>query len=249
MKTIVKIGIIFGVFIPLLTLSCTPENTSQTPTIQPSYQSITEFMDAFPLKKGAYWIYEGSVMWQQGDEAEVMDEHLTWKMEVVDTIQREQVKGYLIKGHPRDLAWYEPDKERGTYVVVQVGSKYYESREKTWERLKDENDLLIDLVDEGQIFLDLPLWSGKFFGETAQLTRPGISYRWFVSEEQSVYLTDIKGVPSLEQRLQYTLAFRTLPDHIIIEFVPGIGITHYEYGHHGTVSNVNVRLVEYYPGH
>ena len=39
-------------------------------------------------------------------------------------------------------------------------------------------------------------------------------------------------------------AMRTNPEHEIVTFVPGVGITAYVYAHHGTVSEVNVRLVE-----
>jgi len=39
-----------------------------------------------------------------------------------------------------------------------------------------------------------------------------------------------------------------LPDHTIIDFVPGIGITGYSYIHHGTVSEVKVKLVDFRVG-
>ena len=54
--------------------------------------------------------------------------------------------------------------------------------------------------------------------------------------------------PSTEKMSQFLLSFRTRPDHTIIEFVPGIGITRYVYVHHGTVAEADVKLIEYYPG-
>lgn len=233
---------------PISTAALTSVTPSPTVLLTPTDTSVEFNEDAFPLTKGAYWVYEGSVMWQEGDDTPVQEKRLMWKMEVVDTIQREHVRGYLLKGHPSDLIWYEPAKGRETHFIVQVGPKYYESDKIAWERLKDKKDLLIDLVYEGQMFLDLPLWSGKSFGETAQLTRLAPTYRWVVKNEQIVHLENIEGISPLEKLTQYTLMFQTLPDHTFIEFIPGIGITHFEYGHHGTISNVDMNLVEYHPG-
>jgi hypothetical protein len=228
--------------------SCVSEVKVSTPTAQPTPtpQLVELEWDIFPLAKGAYWVYEGPVRWQEG--VEVREKHFTWKMEVVETMERGPVKGYLLKGHPYDLTWYEPGREPEPHVIIQVGPKYYDSDLEAWERLKDEEDYLVDLVHESQIFLDLPLWPEKFFGDTAQFTRSDFMYYWLVEEEQTVQLKEIKGIPASEEWTQYTLSLRTLPDHEILEFVPGLGITHYVYGHHGTVSNVDVRLVEYHPG-
>jgi hypothetical protein len=59
---------------------------------------------------------------------------------------------------------------------------------------------------------------------------------------------NVKGVPSGEQALEYELTYRANTDHTIISFVSGIGITSYVAGHHGTVSEVNVKLTEYRAG-
>jgi hypothetical protein len=47
---------------------------------------------------------------------------------------------------------------------------------------------------------------------------------------------------------QYQLVYRTLPDHQIIEFAPNIGITRYTYVHHGTVSETDLKLIEFHLG-
>ena len=79
----------------------------------------------FPLKKGTYWIYRGETKFlvprknaagdekQKGVANEEKSEVLTWKMEVIDTLERPNVFAALIKGGPWDLAWYEPGKARG----------------------------------------------------------------------------------------------------------------------------------------
>jgi hypothetical protein len=93
--------------------------------IIPSAASSTEYPTEtittyFPLSQGAYWVYEGIVKWTKGTE--VIEKTVTWKMEVVEVVERDHVTGYLLKGHPDDLAWYEEGKERGEHVIIKVGS-------------------------------------------------------------------------------------------------------------------------------
>lgn len=59
----------------------------------------------------------------------------------------------------------------------------------------------------------------------------------------------IRGVPSARPRMEHTLIYRTNPDHQVAAWLPGIGLTAYVYSHHGTASEVNMKLVEFHvPG-
>ena len=211
-------------------------------------------VNAFPLTEGTVWIYEGPVKWTLPDSAEVTEEVLTWEMEVIETIQRQQVFAAMVKGHPLELAWYEEGKTKpGEHLIVRVGGdKYYllsgDRAKDTWERLQDEDDILVDLVKDHELFLDLPLVPNKGFGETFQLTRQDWMYFWVVQGEEQVTLTDVKGLSSTDEMTQYELALRTIPAHQIVSFVPGIGFTHYVYSHHGTVAEMDLALVEYRAG-
>lgn len=179
---------------------------------------------------------------------EMKQKTLTWKMEVVETIARGAIIAYAMKGHPSDLAWYEEDKERSDYTIIQFGSnRFYQASTKALERIKDETDSLGDLINEGQVFLDFPLFLGKRFCAAEQITRPDGRYCWVVGQEKQVALEGIKGILSAGVIPEYTLQFITLPDHVIIQFAPGVGITKYTYVHHGTVSEVDVQLIEYHP--
>jgi len=88
--------------------------------------------DFFPLEKGNYWIYRGETKFlvpkknpteeekKNSTKNEEKSEVLTWKMEVVDTLERDRCFVALIKGGPWDLAWYEPGKARGDYMILRV---------------------------------------------------------------------------------------------------------------------------------
>jgi hypothetical protein len=45
---------------------------------------------------------------------------------------------------------------------------------------------------------------------------------------------------------RFKLSYRTNPEHEIVHFVPTIGITKFTYVHHGTVSEADVRLIEFH---
>jgi hypothetical protein len=207
----------------------------------------------FPLFKGAFWVYEGKAKWTRRGTGEVVETAVTWKMEVTQMIERQHVQAAVLKGHPLDLAWYEEGKARGDYLVVRVGpGKYYlldgEEMRKALDALRRGGDLLAGIVREWEFFLDLPLSNGKLFGETEQMTRTDRSYCWFVDGVEDTDLKDVAGVPTGVRFKQYRLLYQSRPAHEVVHFVPGVGITRFEYVHHGTVSETDVRLVEYHKG-
>jgi hypothetical protein len=89
------------------TLEVSPKIPVEQSTISPS-PSIMEY---FPLQKGAYWVYEGTVKWTISNSSDVTEKEIIWKMEVKKVFQRSGVIGYEMLGAPWDLAWYEEGKE------------------------------------------------------------------------------------------------------------------------------------------
>ncbi|RJR12126.1 hypothetical protein C4588_02655 [Candidatus Parcubacteria bacterium] len=208
-----------------------------------SEEAVTEFI---PLTKGNFWIYSGTIKWQN-DDGDVSEEELTWKMEITETVEKEGITGAVLKGHPSDLEWYYDGKERGNYLIVKTEDGKYYSLEnniaETFEKIEEGRDIS-DLLDVYNLFLDLPLTGGKTFGDPAGIKREDNWYCWYVEVIEEVEL-NIKACPSSEKEKKYRLAFRSCPAHIIIEYVPGVGIIYYEYVHHGTVSEVRLNLIEY----
>jgi hypothetical protein len=207
----------------------------------------------FPLATGTYWIYRGPVKWTPVNSSEVNEQVLSWKMEVTETIQREHVLGAVLKGHPMDLAWYEEGKAPGDYLIVRVsGHQFYlltgQRMEDALAKLRDKDDDLIGVVHDDELFLDLPLTIGKVFGEAFQITRQDGSYYWIVEGEEQVRLADVHGVPTGTTATEYQLAFLARTDSQRVGYVPGIGLTHYAYVHHGSVAEADLKLVEYHAG-
>ena len=66
----------------------------------------------------------------------------------------------------------------------------------------------------------------------------------FPLSDGSRFRSLVKGFRPSKVLLSYRSIYRTNPDHIIVDFVPRLGVVRYIYEHHGTVSSVDVKLKE-----
>ena len=115
------------------------------------------------------------------------------------------------------------------------------------DRVQDEDDPLDELVEDRDLFLDIPLLSGKKFCEAEYITLYNGGYCWLVKDGHPVEF-EVVGLNATDTLVEYGMVHATRPDHVYLGFIPGVGISQYVYRHHGTIAEVDVRLVEYYPG-
>ena len=203
-----------------------------------------------PLEKGSYWVYRGNVAWTAANSATVQRQSIEWRTEVTEVIERDSLVVAVLKGHPRDLISFEPKRQPGLHLLVQVsGRKHYmvsaPRAETVLKRIKDPSDLLADLFQEGEIFLETPLSLGQRFCETAGLARTDWMYCWIVEEERTPTVKRVPGVPSMWDGPEYGIYRRTLPSHEVLGFAPGIGVTSYDFMQNSSVSEVQLKLVEF----
>lgn len=93
--------------------------------------------------------------------------------------------------------------------------------------------------------LDCPLVQGKVFGGDFLNRVRGTRYCWFVENERPFDTKPFPNATALKHPHEFSCVFRTSPDHSIMNFVPGLGITGYLYKHHGTLSETDLKLVEF----
>jgi hypothetical protein len=205
--------------------------------------------DPLPFAPGTTWVYKGTVWWTPVGRWNIYQERVTWEVEVADTIVRGDVHAAVMKGYPQDLAWLERERLPSEYLLIRVGgSRFYllggERGAVAERRLRDRQDPLVDLVYDSELLLDLPLRTGKRFCTADQITREDRFHCWVVESEAPADLRSIRGVDSNRAHTRYTIALRTGGEHQIYGFVPGVGFTSYAFGHQGTVSAVEVDLVQ-----
>jgi len=200
--------------------------------------------------KGTKWVYKGVVKWQV--ENKVMEKNISWSMEVIDSFQTNDILIAKIKGHPDDMAWYKEGKMPSERAIIWDGKNYYEIQYgKTYDELveiynKSKNDFL-SLLNSNNLILPIPLKEGKSWGDEDLPPREDSMYCWIVFEISKKKIK-AKGINPRKFIKSYLIAYRTLPDHTFIEYGEGIGILRYEYGHHGTVSECDMKLVEFKKG-
>jgi len=233
----------------LLSVSACSPSPQATTAIQPTDTLVTD--GYFPLAVGTYWIYEGTVVWTTV-ENEVKEKAIQWRMEVVEVVpavHNNGVTAYVLKGHPWDLVWYEEGVERSDYLIIRSGqSRFYYANVDVLPRLSDRDDDLYDLVEDDMLFLDIPLVPQKKFCEAKYMTLHNGGYCWIVGEGSPVEPGDIRGLETFEELTEYGIWKGTQPDDIYMGFIPGVGISRYRYNHHGTISQVDVELVEFHLG-
>lgn len=224
------------------------ENMTTNKTLRPSEQRAIE--TCFPLERGNYWVYHGT--YQTQDASGIITDTLTWKAEVKEVIDLDEVKLYVIKGFPFLLHSYtfgSAEKENSIlntdYVMIQVGSNrfyqygYMNKQDLNEIKNSDQYKVIIALyssgvIDENSVFLYLPLTVGKEFSD------------WQVSDSSNVTLEDVKGIPHSDTYTVYTIeAQNSWSQSISFDFIPFIGITGFYYngrGHAGSVGIVEVSV-------
>lgn len=205
----------------------------------------------FPLQAGTYWVYKGTVQWYDNENGKPASGEVTWRMTVERVIRRKGVVAAIVTGFPGDLDWSAGTTEPKPWLIVENEGHqvFYENLGPDYDLSKlDGDDHVFDkfMVDDNYFF-QWPLHQGaKFCDDEAKKREDGM-YCWTVAESATKKLDSVKGAPGIDQSV-FQLQYRTLPDDTTIELVPGLGLLSYQYHHHGTVADTELKLVEFHLG-
>ena len=207
---------------------------------------------SFPLSAGTYWVYQGVVRWTH-DINKVSTIPVEWRMEIRRRVSRGDLSVAVVNGFLPDLDWSNGNPNREDSLIIQSpeGKLYWVGPERAsiiLNRAQDSRDALVGVLKDDDLFLDPPLKKGKKFGcDPEAMQRPDSRYCWVVDSLHETSLRDVKGI-SHGLRTAYTIRYVTGPDDIGFNFVSGVGLTTYDYHHHGTVADTALKLVEFHPG-
>jgi hypothetical protein len=186
---------------------------------------------------GTRWIYRGSRAWSTGTGVD--SGSVTWTM-TLDSVRPVAPAGRigLLRGFVTDLAWSDPTTVPGRSVVICRGGILEHitfDQDSTamafyvhWPTVPSEyaDTLLVEPLRDG----------AQWGGDSA---RTDGLYRWIVAPADSLPAIPIGchgGSPA------YDATFTTLPDNQIITWMPGAGLVHYYFWHHGTPAAAEVWL-------
>ncbi len=207
----------------------------------------------FPLAKGTYWVYRGTVGYFDARSQKSVETPVEWRTQVTATVRRGNLRAAVINGFPADLDWSDGSPERKDSLIVQEDeNKFYlvnfADAQNAMREVQDPGKSLGEIVSDDDLILDFPLAKGKKFGCDAEaMQREDSEYCWMVDSAHQTSLNDVKGITH-ERRTAYTLRYVTNPDDTTLDFVLGIGTTAYQYHHHGTEADTELKLVEFHLG-
>jgi hypothetical protein len=214
-----------------------------------AFSACSEDYNGYPLIRGNYWIYQGKGRWTEED-GKIVERICTVRMEVLEVIKRDSLTVAVVRGALGDYATEGPADLRD-HLIIRAGATAYFDVENDrvaaiLKKVKDPKENLLGLLrDNEEPILDLPLVLGKRYGDPTQMTREDPYYCWIVTKDEEVALRSVKGLRPPRKRKQFTLRYLTLPSEVLMDFVPGVGITRYRYRHHGSFAEADLKLIEF----
>jgi hypothetical protein len=205
----------------------------------------------FPLVPGTEWVYRGLVRSSEEGSTVGKVTGVTWKMSVVRTVEREGVLAAIVSGFPGDLNWSDGHAEPQRSLLLRTeDAKFYLKSEWVTQSALDQLDNpkypLRELIDPDDWIFQMPLAAGKRFCDEQAMKREDGEYCWVTGSPHPVDLRAVKGLTP-GTRTAYEVTYATNPDDTEFEFVGGVGITSYQYHHHGTIAETELRLIEFHP--
>ncbi|HET9293413.1 MAG TPA: hypothetical protein VFO06_03900 [Gemmatimonadales bacterium] len=194
----------------------------------------------FPFEAGRSWGYSGQALWAGPGASGPDSGPVEWEMAVVRVRDVPGGRIGLIRGFVQDLAWYQPGTVPRLSILACYGAElrlatFADDPAAEWAYAQWSDSL----ASGAELWLALPLREGQVLGQVAP--REDVMYGWLVgTPEAPITIPDSCPRPAGPR---YELAYRSLPDHRIAEWQPGLGVTRFVYGHHGTPASADVRLV------
>lgn len=230
----------------LLILAACPVALAQdkTPAVQ---DHAAGRLNPFPGGVGSYWIYKGETTQAPGvDYAKAQEKKVRWRMSLERILHRDGATAFIVNGFPDDLDWSDDPKPKlSMFVLTDDGGLYrFNGEEETSEqKFNDPQVTLKQLLEDAEPWFQWPPVVGAQPGGGTCPDRTDQMYCWTLDPPEKLSLRKVKGAPS-GQHTGYSLAYRTNPDDAEVEIVSGVGVTGYWYHHHGTISEVDLYLLE-----
>jgi hypothetical protein len=204
----------------------------------------------FPLNVGTYWVYKGTVRWDDPESEKPGSADVTWKMTVDRVIRKQGIVAAVVTGFPADLDWSAGTTEPKPWLFIEDEKHrvFFENLGPEFDlsKLNGDDHVFDKFMVDDNLFFQWPVSEGaKFCDEQAKKREDG-NYCWNVAETTKKKLQGVSGAPPDEQFI-FRMEYSTLPDDQKIELVQGVGVLGYHYHHHGTVADTELQLVEFHP--
>ena len=182
--------------------------------------------------QGDQFIYKGIVKW--GEDPNPRQKEVTWPVEVVEVMTRGSYHIAKLSGFPDDLIGFydfdteEPKPVERYYIIEKQTGEIYIS-----DTLPSLTQSALKQLKEEQTYLNL--------SDPPRRKKPYSD--WVLESKSAGSIDDIQGIPQ-GQYQQYAFAERTMSGTSTIEFVPKIGVVAFKHVHNGSISEIDLKLIE-----
>jgi len=196
-----------------------------------------------PVGPGRWWTYRASVSWTGAGASASRDTTIIWVTRILGVRARDSIAVGVVENWPTALAWWEPGQKPDTSLLVCIRNRVYHVATGDGPRPALQDSLLAAqrAMPLDDLLFQFPLRAGDLYGRDPA-DRADNLYAWYVDSAAAAGAT-LRRLGARSGDSVRTLTYRTLPDHQIIDFVSGLGISRYVYAHHGTVARAEAVLV------
>jgi hypothetical protein len=145
----------------------------------------------------------------------------------------------LVRGFVSELAWSVPTTAPRLSILACLKDRLLRLAFVADSAARDRFEHWTNAdAGRGEVLLQPPLADGAIFGQDPP--RQDDMYGWAVERlKPAPAVPPSCGRPGPDA---FRLTMRTMPDHQIVEWRAGLGVTSYTYAHHGTPAAAEVRL-------
>jgi len=215
----------------------------------PSAQESGPPKHFFPLTRGTYWVYQGTVDWFDQAKDKTSEAKVSLKMTVERVFENESIVFAELQGYPADLNFTAGDAHPSRWMLIESSSHRVFLRElNPGTRLPAPGSppsAFDSFMTDDDLLFEWPLARGKKYCDAESAKREDEMYCWIVESEERKNLDAVTGA-GWGSAPVFTITYRTNPDDTQIELSPGIGIIAYRYNHHGTTAATDVKLTEFH---
>jgi len=204
-----------------------------------------------PLTQGTYWVYRGTVRWQDPEKQRAVTSKVSLQMTIDRVIRKSGFTVALITGFPSDLDWSDGQARPAQSLLIETDTHevYLNALAPDFDLAKLESDSMKydKLMSPDNLLFRWPLKKGLKFGDEESVKRPDNHYCWVIGSQNRKDLSGIRGLTEHAADV-FVLQYVTNPEDTRMELSPGIGVVRYQYHHHGSIADTTLQLAEFHPG-
>ena len=199
----------------------------------------------FGLVYGRSNVYVGRARWTDA-ATRAHSAAVSWRMGILQVHASSDTRAAVVRGWVQELAWYTPGQRPAFSILIEHRGRLYHLDASDSAAAVDSLSAVMrdpsSAAKRARLIVDSTLSVGRTFGgDPDRGQRNDGWYAWQV-DSKAKFSRREQWSKMVTEPIRWRIGYRTLPDEQTIEFIAGVGISRFEYVHHGTTATVDVHL-------